>query len=75
MEPHEALLVAIIGRALRDACSRNEKNRASALAWLNGSGAEDVCDWLGLPVDTLRSECQKFRMGERDEKALHGKRF
>ena len=75
MEPHEALLVAIIGRALRDVCSRNEKNRASALAWLNGSGAEIVCDWLGLDVGTLRRECMKFRMGERNEKALHGKRL
>ena len=51
---YERLLVAVIGQAWRDAHGRNERERLHARAWLNGPGAEALCDWLDLPAATLR---------------------
>ena len=51
---YRRLLTAVLCRAWEDAHGRNEYNRAAALAWLHSDGAGNVCDWLGLPVDTLR---------------------
>ena len=53
-DPYERLLGAVLRRAWADAHSTNPRRRIPALAWLNGPGAEALCDWLGLPVDTLR---------------------
>lgn len=54
-DPYERLLCAVLGRAWRDAHSHNAELRAAALAWLHSAGAAGVCEWLGLPVDSLRS--------------------
>ncbi len=54
LDGYQRLLAAVIGQAWRDAHGRNERERLHARAWLNGPGAEALCDWLGLPVDTLR---------------------
>ena len=52
---YELLLQAVLCRAWQDATTgRNAYERYQARAWLHSDGAAAVCDWLGLPVDTLR---------------------
>ena len=64
MTPTEALLVAILGLAWRDAHGKNPQQQAEALAWLESPGADYVCEALGLDVGKLRAGCHKCRMGE-----------
>lgn len=52
------LLAAVLHQAWKDAQGRNARHRAAALAWLYSSGAEMVCDWLGLDVDALRERAE-----------------
>ena len=58
LDGYERLLAAVLCRAWEDATGRlprrEARHRAEALVWLHGPGAAVVCDWLGLPVDTLR---------------------
>lgn len=53
--PEEQLLAAVLLRAWKDATSRGYASwRYDAIDFINGPGAEGVCDWLGLDVGALR---------------------
>ena len=51
---YKKLLTAVLLVAWKDAHGRNAEARAAALVWLNGPGAENLCDWLGRDVCRLR---------------------
>lgn len=51
--PERALLAAVVLLAWRDAHSRNQKQRAAALAWLHGPGLVAACDLLDLDAGAL----------------------
>ncbi len=74
MEPHERLLVGVLGQALKDAHGKNPQQRAEARAWLRSDGPDNICDLVGLSAQKLR-ECHKFRMGEvgGDASTIHSK--
>ena len=61
-DPYERLLAAVLCRAWQDAHGRDRRERVMALRWLR-SDAGNVCDWLGLPVDQLRSRLKADRAG------------
>ena len=54
-DPYERLLAAVLLAAWKDAHGRDQRERLIALRWLRSTGAANVCDWLGLPIDHLRA--------------------
>lgn len=53
-DAYQRLLIAVLVRAWDDAHGRIPAHREGARDWIRGAGALSVCDWLGLPVETLR---------------------
>ena len=74
MTPCERLLVAVVARAIKDACGRNEENRLDAQKFLRSEAIESTCDWLSVYAQTVRRYI-KFQMGTGGGDALHGERF